>query len=303
MDVCGCDITVSGRFIRVATLSAEMFEFIEDPEAAVELLRKSPKRIDLFSFVQCLADPSPQYTYPMEWDNLAVIPVSTFDHWWKSQIGTFPRNRARQAEKKGVKILEVPYSEDLVRGIWEIYNECEIRQGKRFPHYGKDLETVRKMTATFLDRSAFLGAYLGERLIGFAKLHCDKARTQAGLTHILSLVEHRDKAPTNALVARAVRYCADNKIPHLHYLRFTYGNKWDSLTDFKERNGFKQVNIPRYYVPLTRTGRIAFQLGLHKRLVDHIPDSIAARLRALRKFWYTQKAQPPPDQASTIAHG
>ena len=35
--------------------------------------------------------------------------------------------------------------------------------------------------------------------------------------HILSMVSHRDKAPTNALIAQAVRSCADRSIPHLVY--------------------------------------------------------------------------------------
>src|SRR5438876_5826889 len=82
------------------------------------------------------------------------------------QIRSFPRNRARQAEKKGVSIREVPFGDALVQGIWEVYNESPVRQGKRNVHYGEDLETVRREEATFLDRSIFIGAFLGETLIG-----------------------------------------------------------------------------------------------------------------------------------------
>lgn len=290
MNICGHEITIRGKLIRIASLSDEMYEFLGDPEAAINALREGGDRIDLFTFTQRLPDTSPKYPYPMEWDNLAVLPVSTFDHWWNHQIGTFPRNRARQAEKRGVKILEVSYSETLVQGIWEIYNECEVRQGKRFPHYGKDLSAVRKMTATFLDRSAFIGAYLGDRLIGFAKLHCDETRTQAGLPNILSLIQHKDKAPTNALIARAVRYCAEKGIPYLIYSRFSDGKKErDSLMDFKERNGFKPINLPRYYVPLTPVGWAAFRLGMHRRITDHVPEPVLAKLRDARRFWYASK--------------
>ena len=35
-----------------------------------------------------------------------------------------------------------------------------------------------------------------------------------------------------------------------------------SLSDFKERNGFERVNLPRYYVPLTPLGELAFELGI-----------------------------------------
>lgn len=296
MNVCGQDVRIQGRLIRIAGLSADTYEFIDNPEEAIRTLKQGPERVDLFTFMQRLPETSPKYSYPMEWDNLAVLPVSTFDHWWNQQIGFKARNKAKQAEKNGVVIREEPFSDELVRGIWEIYNESEIRQGKRYPHYGKDLETVHKMSATFLDRSAYIGAYLGDRLIGFAKLHCDESRTQAGLTHILSLIEHRDKVATNALVARAVRYCAENKIPYLVYSRFSDGKKErDSLMDFKERNGFKQINLPRYYIPLTLFGHLGYRLGVHKRLADHLPAPILARIRAMRKAWYSRKLQPVSD--------
>lgn len=293
MNLCGHEIKTQGRVVRIAALSADTFEFVDDPEIAIETLRNCGERVDIFTFMQRLPETERKYSYPMEWDNLAVLPVDTFEHWWNKQIGFKARNKAKQAEKNGVEIREVPFCDELVRGIWEIYNESEVRQGKRYPHYGKDLETVYKMSATFLDRSVFFGAYLGDRLIGFVKLHCDASRVQAGLTHILSLIEQRDKAPTNALLARSVRYCAEKKIPYLVYSRFSDGKKVrDSLMDFKERNGFGRVNLPRYYVPLTLVGRIAFRLGLHKRLSDHLPEPIHAKLRALRKAWYTRKSHP-----------
>jgi len=54
----------------------------------------------------------------------------------------------------------VPFDETLVRGIWEVYNESPVRQGKPNTHYGKDIETVYKEEATFLDHSIFIGAFL-----------------------------------------------------------------------------------------------------------------------------------------------
>ena len=253
-------------------------------------LRKCGARVDLFTFMQRLPETSPKYPYPMEWDNLAVLPVSTFDRWWTEQIGFKARNKAKQAEKKGVVVREVPFDDALVRGIWEIYNECPVRQGRPFPHYGKDIETVRQMSATFLDTSIFIGAFLGDKLIGFIKLTTDESRTQAGLMHIVSMVQHRDKAPTNALVAQAIRSCAERGISYLVYSNFAYGKKQrDSLSDFKERNGFKRIDLPRYYVPLTRTGWAAFRLGLHHRFVDHLPEPVVAKVRELRNAWYNRK--------------
>src|SRR5207253_5780165 len=99
-----------------------------------------------------------------------------------------------------------------------------------------------------------------------------------------------DKAPTNALIAQAVRSCAEGGIPYLVYSRFSYGKKErDSLSDFKQHNGFRRVELPRYYVPLTYMGRFAFRLSLHHRLSDHIPEPIAAQFRTLRHLWYDRR--------------
>ena len=187
-------------------------------------------------------------------------------------------------------VRETPFDEALVRGIWEVYNESPVRQGVPNKHYGKSIEKVYREEATFLDSSIFIGAYFEDKLIGFVKLVQDETRTQAGLMNIVSMVCHRDKAPTNALVAQAVRSCAARQIPYLVYSRFSYGNKeTSSLSDFKERNGFQKINLPRYYVALTPVGTMAYQLGLHHRLVDHLPAPMVAKLRDLRASWYKRK--------------
>jgi len=289
MKVCGRDIKVHGRLIRIARLEADKYEFLDDPEAMLDGLRRCGIRIDLFTFLQKLPEKSRRYNYPMEWDNFAVVPVSTFDHWWTKQIRPEARNRARQAEKKGVTIREVPFDDALVRGIWEVYNESPVRQGKPNAHYGKNIETVHKEAATFLEASIFIGAFLDEKLIGFVKLVTDETRTQANLMNIVSMVKHRDKAPTNALIAHAIRACAEREIPYLAYQSLIYGKKRDSLTTFKEVNGFQRFDLPRYYIPLTRVGWVAFRLGLHKRLGTRIPEPVLAKLRDIRSAWYNRK--------------
>jgi len=290
INIHGNDVTINGQVIRIARLELDKYEFLDDPADILDSLRNSRVRIDLFTFLQRVSETSPKYDYPMEWDNLAVLPVSTFDHWWNKQIRSFPRNRARQAEKKRVVVREVPFDDALVRGIWEIYNECPVRQGTPFIHYGKDIETVHNLSATFVDRSIFVGAFLGASLIGFIKLVTDQARTQANMMHIISMIRHRDKAPTNALIAQAVRSCAERGIRYLVYQNFAYGKKQsDTLSRFKEVNGFQRVNLPRYFVPLTVTGWLAVRLGLHHRFVHRLPEPIAFRLRELRKTWYERK--------------
>ncbi len=290
MKVCGKEIVIQGKLVRIARLDADTYEFLEDPEGMLDALRKSDVRVDLFTFMQRLPETFTKYHYPMEWDNLAALPISTFDEWWTEQIDAKTRNMVRKAEKKGVEVREVPFDDALVDGIRTIYNECPVRQGKPFAHYGKDIETVRKEVGTYLERSIFIGAFLGDSLIGFVKLLFDETRTQAGLLHIISMIRHRDKAPTNALVAQAVRVGAARGIPYLVYSRFNEGKKQrDSLIEFKEHNGFQRVNLPRYYVPLTLIGRTALSLGLHKRAADRVPERVLLKLRGLRNAWHNRK--------------
>lgn len=293
MIICGNEIKISGRIMRVARLDADKYQFLSNPETTLQALRSSGQRIDLFTFLQGLPEITPKFGYPMEWDNLAVLPISTFEKWWTEQVDAKTRNMVRKAEKKGVVLREVRFSDELVRGIWEIYNETPVRQGRPFQHYGKDLQTVHREEATYLDSSVFIGAFLGEKLIGFIKMVSDKAGIQTGLMNIVSLIQERDKAPTNALLAQAVRECALKGVPYLVYSNFSYGKRQrDSLSDFKKNNGFQRFDIPRYYIPLTITGRVAFQLGLHHKLADHVPESWAEKLRALRDSWYKRKTQP-----------
>jgi hypothetical protein len=187
-------------------------------------------------------------------------------------------------------LREVSFDDTLVAGIVEINNECPIRQRRRFPHYGKDVETVRREQGTFMESSIYIGAFFENTLVGYVKLVPDETCTQAGLMNIISMVKHRNKVIQNALLVSAVRACASRGIQYLVYSKFDYGDKeQDGLRDFKERNGFRRVDTPRYYVPLTAFGWAAFRLGLHHKIADRIPEAFARRLRDLRANWYERK--------------
>jgi hypothetical protein len=290
MNVFGRDLHVKGKLCRIGHVEGDKYESLPDPAAVLDVIRKSRARLDLFTFMQTAPHASPEYDYPMEWDNLAVLRVTTFDEWWTKQINNKTRNMVRRSEKSGVTVREIPFDDFLVEGIWRIYNEVPNRQGKPFPHYGKDLETVRRMSATFLDQSVFIGAFLEEKLIGFIKLVFDKEGQQGSLMHIVSLYQHRDKAPTNALIAQAVRSCADRGASYLAYSNFAYGKKQgDTLSDFKEYNGFKRLDLPRYYVPLSLVGRLALKFQLHRGLADRVPESVQTNIRKVRKLVYESR--------------
>lgn len=279
-----------GRFVRIARLDADTYQFLADPGQFIGKLKTSGLPVDIFTFTQRVDHHTPMFSYAWEWDNQAVLPVTTYGHWSANQIDGRVRAKIRKAEKSGVQLRVVPFGDELVRGIWEIYNETPVRQGRPFHNFGKPLSEIRRDLSTFLDSSIFIGAFHNEKMIGFVKLVADETWTQVNIMHIISMVRHSDKSPTNALISESVRACADRGASFLVYGRFVYPNKPpDGITVFKRHNGFQQINLPRYYVSITRLGSAALALGLHHRLADRLPEALVNSVRGVRSQWYGRK--------------
>lgn len=278
-----CVVRVKGRFPRIGYIDGELFTFSQNIPAVLERIRNCP--IDLFTFLQHPVRPAVKYAYPVEIDNLAVLRIATFEHWWRKQARYSVRKQVNKAERAGVVLTEEPLTEELLLAIKEIYNETPVRQGRTFAHYGVTLARVTDLTRTFERRSIYITARLGAHIIGFIKLVTHG--NYATILNILSLAAHRDKSPTNALLAHAIKVCAGRGISHLSYGRFSYGKKdHDGIQVFKTTHGFERLNVPRYFVPLTMRGTITLRLGLQRRVREHIPEPIAAAFRLLRARWY-----------------
>src|SRR5487761_61474 len=142
MQMEGRKVVISRRLVRLARLDADQYFFLDDPESALRELRRSGLKADLFTFVERLPGMQPLLPFPFEMDNFAALQLTSFDDWWLRQIGFKARNKAKQAGKRGVELREIPFDDAAVRGIWEIYNECPVRQGRRFSHFGKSIATV-----------------------------------------------------------------------------------------------------------------------------------------------------------------
>ena len=71
------------------------------------------------------------------------------------------------------------------------------------------------------------------------------------------------------------------------YGKHTYGKKDEStLIEFKEKNGFKKIEFPRYYVPLTSMGRTALTLRVHNGLGRWLQRRARAALVEIRNRYY-----------------
>lgn len=280
----GRSIIASSKWPRVAEVKDEEWaegEILPTLNESLELLRRDKRlKADIFTFAQKVIDPMPRFAFPYHWDSMAVVPVVSFSDWWTHRVSKNVRNDVKRAEKRGVVVQSVPFSDELVEGIVEIYNETPIRQGRPFWHYRKSLKAVREMNATYLERSEFLGAYVDDELIGFMKLVCVDG--VAGVMQILAKEAHQDKRPANALIAKAVELCEIKKLSHLLYANYQYMQGPDSLTDFKRRNGFEELLVPRYYVPLSATGKLVISLRLERGLRAWVPRPVQASLRQIR---------------------
>lgn len=281
-------VTVAGGFIKVGKIFDEFWleaAALPDPRRVIEQLSTVDARPDLFTFAQRAPESTPKFDFHRDWDNVAAIPISTYEHWLQKQISAASRRNVRTSEKKGVKVIESPFDERYIRGIMAISDESPIRAGRQYWHYGKDFATVDAEQGTYRERATFLAAYLGDEQIGYLKLVWDDKT--AAIMQIVSKMQHRDKRTNNAMLAEAVRLCAARGVGHLLYERFVYGKKEDSsLTRFKRENGFERMDLPRYYVPLTAKGRLALSLGLQKNLKDRLPQWAVQPLLDLRDKWY-----------------
>jgi hypothetical protein len=279
--------TISGKFCRTAGLDTEHDAWRQDvlnPQVVIQALRASPVRIDLFKFWQRIPDVTPKFSYYHEWRELAVIPITSYKHWMEKQISPKARNKLRKTQKFAVAIGQSELTDELVHGIIGIFNQSQVRRGKRFWHYGKSFGTVKEEMSLDLDESIFITAHYEKELIGFIKLLF--ADRYALLTVILDKTKHRDKAPMNGMIGKAVEICAERQVPYLCYFMWRRAGHGD----FQKANGFEKTRVPEYFVPLTLKGAIALRFGLHRGVRGLIPDRVMTWLLALRAKWFAVKA-------------
>jgi hypothetical protein len=288
LEACGQTIAICGKWIKIAAVHDE--EWLEtqvsNPEACIQRIKELSDigRADIFSFTQQLPSIVPRYQYPMELESIAVARVGSFKAWWEG-LPQESRKNVRRCQKRGVMISRQDYGDELIRGIAEVQNECPVRQGRQYPHYGKTFDEVKRDHSSFIDRSDFLCAHLDGKLIGFLKVvYRGKI---ASILQLNSMAAHFDKRPANALLARAAELCSARGVEYLTYGRFNFGNKGNhSLREFKTRNGFEELMIPRFYVPLTSWGRLCVHAKLYRKPHEFLPHGVIETIVVARAKWY-----------------
>jgi hypothetical protein len=288
----GRTVITRGKWLKTAIVCEEELidgETVKNPEAFIRRLKQSDLKADLFTFGQRVPNSTPMHGYPVEWENAAVIPVTTFSQWWRERAEYSIRKAVNKAKKLGVSVRVVGFTDQVAEAIWRLYSETPVRQGKAFWHYKKDLPSVKKELATYLDRSVFLAAYFGDELIGSMKI--TYVGSTAAIMQIFCASRHFDKRPNNALIAKAVEVCELEAKKFLIYGSYVYYDANSTLTEFKRRNGFEPVALPRYYVPLTFKGKLSLRLGFHRGILGNVPQRVLRQFLTLRRMWYSYKSK------------
>jgi hypothetical protein len=284
VEIGGQTFTITKGPLAMVRLEDEWYEDVRDPDVVIDALKNAAGfKPDIFTFWQRVPNVEQQYQYHNEWESIAALPVRSYDHWFNKQISSRLRSQLRKATKEGLNVREAAYDDEFVRGMTDIFNETPIRQGRRFWHYGKDFETVKQQFSRYLFREEMIGAYCGGEMIGFIML--GNAGNYGITGQIISKLKYRDKVTNNALIGKAVEVCAKKNLPYLVYFHWTN----DSLAEFKRRCGFGEIKVPRYFVPLTKKGKLTLKLGLHRGWKTVLPGEIKGPLKKLRKFWYGLK--------------
>ena len=99
----GIPMDVIGRFIRILVVRAgeEHFYDVINPGHFVKQFGGRCGIADLLAFSQRLPDTAPRFRYYFEWDNVAALPITNYEHWESTQIQTSTRKHIRRAARRG----------------------------------------------------------------------------------------------------------------------------------------------------------------------------------------------------------
>lgn len=289
LQVGNTEVVTTGGLLKIARVRGEemMEQELNDPTVYCSALTHQPQqapKADIFTFTQKLPNTSPRYFHYMEWESIAAIKLHSFARWWQG-LPQETRKNVRRSIKRGVSTRVAPFDDYLIEAIRNVNDDTSVRQGTLNAYYAQSTKDTRRRYSEFLGRCDFICAYAGHEIIGFVHLvYCGDI---AAILNLTVKPTQSDKRPANALVAAAVEQCVARKISYVTYGLYNYGNKHDSpLRTFKIRNGFTEILVPRYFVPLTAWGRVCITAKLHRGLVGILPHFTIVALVRTRTLWY-----------------
>jgi len=81
---------------------------VKHPEAVIAALSEAEFKPDIFTFWQRIPDTEPKYSYPMEWESLAALPITTAEEWFAKKVSRACAARFASQEGTGWKSARPP---------------------------------------------------------------------------------------------------------------------------------------------------------------------------------------------------
>src|SRR5947209_4444097 len=81
--------------VTVLALEYEWYDDVADPRPVIRLGERGAPPADLFTFSQRVPDVEPRFPFHLEWEDLGVLPITSYDDWWKCKIKSRTRNHIR----------------------------------------------------------------------------------------------------------------------------------------------------------------------------------------------------------------
>ena len=192
----------------------------------------------------------------------------SFEEIWMNEFSKHVRNRARKAEKEGVRVRQIKAFEDWISDMHLCNMSSFYRQKRypRYPHCERDafLVYLNKHKEVLKDSYKVYGAFFGERLIAYmATVQFNRSIV---ISLMMSLTGFLSKCPNNALLTYIIRHACENDFAWVFYAfdRVSYGSErsrlLSSLMKFKFDHGFKEYPMGIYSLGLTHTGKVLQKL-------------------------------------------
>src|SRR5437867_1543706 len=95
-------VVITGTWLKIASLFDEEVidgDVIQDPESFWHELARMKCGADILTFCQRIPETQPRYCYPFEWDNVAAVPITTYEEWFSTRIGADVKRNVKKAAK------------------------------------------------------------------------------------------------------------------------------------------------------------------------------------------------------------
>ena len=152
----GRTVVITGTWLKTASVFDEEVvdgEVVENPESFLHELAQTRCGADILTFPQRIPETQPKYSYPFEWDNVAVLPITSYDDWYRNRTDANVKRNLKRAAKVGVVTRSSPLDDTFVGASSRSRTR---RRSARAPLLAlwQDFDTVKAETAHCLDKAS-----------------------------------------------------------------------------------------------------------------------------------------------------